>query len=522
MPYLLLAFAPVAALLYGAFHPGGGGWSLSAIEGALLDSHRLELLGNSLQLGAGVVLGTLILGLPYGFLVARSDLVGRAVYRALAVVPLLIPPYIAGIAWTEVVSIGGRSAMVLLLSLTLFPIVALWSAHAFAQVDRDVEDAARLAVGDRRALRRVTLCLARPSILAACLLVFLFAVSDFSVPDFFSFAGLQSGSFQVFATDIYFRWATQTDPEAATAAAFPLVVLALGCMALVARLESRRSHRSMGGSFRPPRAFSLGRWQPLAHVHLLLTLGASVGVPVGVMLRWAFFDPRSVLIDPKGADTIVTGPLDPLELLRGPAGGDLLRSLGYAGAAAAGMLLLALLLSSRLARGRSTLALACVLLPLGFPSLLISMAEVQLFNHPGSLFDAFYTGGGLVVLTLMARFLPVAVLGLRAAWLRLHPEMDEAARLSIPSFPRRLLRIHLPLLASGLAATFVLCFALSMRELDVIVLLDGAQKTLPLRIYNKVHYARDAEVAILCLVQLAVILIPWAIVHLLLPRRESR
>jgi iron(III) transport system permease protein len=496
-PFILLSFGPIVYLLHGALR-GEDGYTLEAFTRTLFDSSRLRLMANSLKVGVGVLVASLLVGVPYGFLVGRSDLRGRALYHAIAIVPLLVPTYIAGIAWTEFAPIGG-----------------------FQQIDCDVEDAARMSIGGRRAFVRVTLALARPALISAMLLVFVLAVSDFSVPDFFSFAGVQEGSFQVLATDVYFHWATQADPASSTAAAVPLIVLALVCMLFVGRLESRRSHRSVGGSFRRPRPFRLGFWQLPAHAFLLLVLAFSVGVPVGVMVRWAFFDPRAVLIDPTRSEELFTQQLNFIELLQGPAGGDLWRSVGYSAAAAVLLLALSIGLGARLTRGRSGGALAWILLPLGFPSLLVSMAQVELFNHPGSVLDPFYGGGGLVILSMVARFFPVAILGLRAAWSRIDESVEEATRLSISSLWVRWIRVRLPLLTTGLVTTGLLCFVLAMRELDVVVLLDGAQRMLPMRIYNKVHYARDTEVAALCLIQLGAILLPWSAVQLLLPRRRT-
>ena len=57
----------------------------------LADARTLSLLGRTLKLGGLTALFALCLGLPFGFLVARTDVPGAALLRPLGVVPLLMP-----------------------------------------------------------------------------------------------------------------------------------------------------------------------------------------------------------------------------------------------------------------------------------------------------------------------------------------------------------------------------------------------------------------------------------------------
>src|SRR5262245_45787836 len=163
LPFLLLTCGPVALLLFRAFVAGGATASISRLFAAT----DLRVLWNSVELGLLVVAATAAVGLPYGFLIARTDLKGRALFELLAITPLLLPPYMVGLAWVQVVPLHGKLACVFILSCVLFPVTVLLSARAFREVGRDGEDAARLALGEWGALRRVTLPLAAPGMGAA-------------------------------------------------------------------------------------------------------------------------------------------------------------------------------------------------------------------------------------------------------------------------------------------------------------------------------------------------------------------
>ncbi len=540
LPFLLLTCGPVVYLIGRSFFPDHGAFSLAAYARVLGSSEeavaRRATLWNSLELGALVVVVTALVGLPFGFLVSRTELKLRRAYEALVLVPLLLPPYLSGIAWVQVVPMHGLPAILFILSSALFPVVVLLSARAFRELDADAEDAGRLMLGEGRALLRVTLPLARGGIVAAALLVFVFSISDFVVPDFFSFAVKGETSFQVFATEVYGAFARASDPMLATATALPLVVISAVALLLLARGERSRSLASISGSHVAPRPFRLGKLAPLAHLFLLGVVAVTAVVPIAALTRMATKRPgpapslaAPAVPDPASPAATAAAPPPPtvdLSIYRQQSpvktalaryAPDALRSLRNAAGAVLLLLLAAIgparaLMRSRRARYAQR---ALVLLPLAFPSLLIGMAHEQLFLGDGGLLDRIYRGWGLVSLTLASRFLPVAVLGLAANWGRLAPEIEEAGVLAPIGAARRFARISLPLLAPGMAAVAILALALSLREFDAIVLIPGAQEMLTNRIYSLVHWAQDAVVGALALLQVGSVLVPWIALRLL-------
>lgn len=536
LPFVLVAFGPVVYLIARTFFPGGGDFSWSAYAplfgGDANAVARRSTLWNSALLAGGVAATALVVGVPFGFLVARTDLPGRRFLAAAAVVPLLLPPYLAGIAWVQVVPMRGLPAILFILGGALWPVVALLAAKAFRDVGADAEDAARLALGDGGALRRVTVPLARGGIAAGALLVFIFALSDFVVPDFFSFAVQSDTTFQVFATEIYGAFARQRDPLAAAAFGVPLVVVAALALLLGGRAEPLRSVASLTGTHVEPRPFRLGRGRWIAALFAVALLGTTVGVPLGVLGRMATKPtPTAVFAPPPAtapgaAAAPAFGSFDygiykqkaPVRAALRRYAPDALHSLRDAAVGALLMLLLAWGPARQLARtGGSVGARLLVLLPLAFPSLLLGMGFEQLFLAEDGLGDRVYRGWGVVALTLASRFLPLAVIGLAASWRRIAPEIEESAALAPIGATARLVRLRLPLLAPALVAVGTLGFGLMMREFDAIVLLPGAQEMLTHRIYALVHQSKDAVVGALAWLQIAAVVVPWAALRLLEP-----
>ena len=141
----------------------------------------------------------------------------------------------------------------------------LWSPLAFLLVgatlrnaNPELEEAARVSgAGTWMTIRRVTLRLSLPSILALAMLVFIRAIEAFDVP---ALVGLP-GRISVLTTDIYGNMVAQAPPDIGGASALSVLMLALVLvlLAIYGRL-SRHAERFAtitGKGFRP-RPFDLG------------------------------------------------------------------------------------------------------------------------------------------------------------------------------------------------------------------------------------------------------------------------
>ncbi|EXJ09725.1 hypothetical protein [Nitrincola nitratireducens] len=78
-----------------------GSWAqpFSVFIPTLKDPELAHLLGNTLKLGLAVVLGSALLAIPLGALRALAKVPGAAIWDVVFLVPFLIPPYIAALAW---------------------------------------------------------------------------------------------------------------------------------------------------------------------------------------------------------------------------------------------------------------------------------------------------------------------------------------------------------------------------------------------------------------------------------------
>lgn len=245
---LLFLLAPVGALVG---RGGAAGITRLGSDAELRGALVLTALCATAATLVGVLLGT-----PLAWLLARKPFRGRALVSGALDLPLVIPHPVAGIALLLVLgresAMGGAlgafglrvvsSALGIVLAMLFVSATLYVSAarEAFARVDRRYESVA-LTLGDSplRAFRRVTLPLAGRGLLAAAVVMWARAVSEFGA------IVVLAHSPRTVSVLSYDRFTTYGLTEALPVAAV-LVMLALVPLAALRALRTDATQRSEG------------------------------------------------------------------------------------------------------------------------------------------------------------------------------------------------------------------------------------------------------------------------------------
>src|SRR5262245_19935598 len=97
-------------MLVASFTDVKGGFTLSNYERLLTEARQRQLFMNSASLAVATALVTTIVGAPLGLLLVRSDLPAKNWLRLVLIVPLVLPPYVLGLAWIYISSSAGIAA----------------------------------------------------------------------------------------------------------------------------------------------------------------------------------------------------------------------------------------------------------------------------------------------------------------------------------------------------------------------------------------------------------------------------
>ncbi|MDP8975499.1 MAG: ABC transporter permease [Actinomycetota bacterium] len=205
-PLAALALGAVA-LCFLALPLAGLVWRTpwSSVLDELGDPVVTTALRLSLVCSLGAALVAVVLGVPLAWVLARADFPGRRLVRAVALVPLVLPPVVGGVA---LLLAFGRSGLVgqwldrwfglrlpfttagaiLAEAFVAMPFMVITAEAAFRNLDRRHEDAARtLGAGRFTVFRRVTLPLTAPSLMAGAVLAWARALGEFGAT--ITFAG---------------------------------------------------------------------------------------------------------------------------------------------------------------------------------------------------------------------------------------------------------------------------------------------------------------------------------------------
>lgn len=459
--------------------------------GALFDSGRSrEALANTAIYTAGSSALAMLLGVGLAFLSTRTDMPGGRLLGILAMLPILVPPFILVVGWvaladpnagliniaasaitgarTRLVDINTMGGLVWMTGLFLTPYVYLLVAAGFRNSDPAMEEAARVSgAGRLRLLTSVILPLQRPALLAALLLVVIMSAGDFIIP---STVGLKARIYMLPSLIWQNTASFPGRPGLAAAQSMLLVVIGLICIHFQ-RQALRRGGRYtlLGGKGVNSFLFPLGRLRrPLAALAFLFALCSSV-LPVlavsamAFMRFWAPYAMKAENLTLRNFRYMLfeypqVWPSARHSLLLGVLGATL-------------CVLLAIVLAWYMIRMRGRFAGLveyAMVIPLGVPGIALGVGILSLWILvPGGIYGTLW----ILLLAYVTAHIPVAIQFVGSALHRIHADLEDASRIAGRSLPDTIRLIDLPLMRPALIGSWLLIYVVILREISLVILL---------------------------------------------------
>jgi iron(III) transport system permease protein len=516
----LLVAVPVGGLLWRSLADGQtGGIGLGNYAAVLTTPGILEAIWNSTWIGLATTAAALVIAVPLAFLVSRTDMPGRGLFRSFAVLTFAAPSFIAAMGWILLLGprngllnqylitplglpafdVFGPRGIVMVLSFFLYPLIFLPVTDAMDNMDSRLEEAAEsLGATRSHTLRAITLPLILPPVFSGSLLVF---ISAFVI---FGPVALLGGpvGFQTIPTAMLQLMTFPPKIEYAAVLGLPVLVALGGLLVLQRRIYGRRRYTTIGGKPGQRRLIRLGPWRWPACVFGVVVMLVSVVLPFGVLLLTSF---RKAIGLPLGPGNLVLfdnyrALLHQPEILE-----SFWNSLWISLVATVASIAVAVLAVWLLERGRSRLRgliQPSMLAPLAFPGAILGIAMIITYGG-----QPFWIGGTLtiIVLAYLIRVVPQSFTYTHAGLKQVNAETEDAARSLGASWTETMRRVTVPLLRGPILSIGVLNFVLLFRELDVsIFLYTGTNSVAPVVLYNLASESRFQLMGALSVVMLTV------------------
>ncbi len=464
----------------------------------LFDTKLDRLLFNTVILMLGVGVGVMLVGVGLAWLTSACAFPGRKIFEWALMLPLAIPTYVMAFVFLGLMSYTGpvqtvlrswfgsdvyfpnvqaSGAVILVLSLVLYPYVYMLARSAFITQGRSMMDAGRiLGRSSWQVFFKVAVPIARPAIVAGIALALMETLADFGAVSIFNY--------DTFTTAIYSAWYGLFN--LAVAAQLASLLLLFVALVLFAEQKGRKKARYTQQNSRNTRLYQLTGWRAFAATGFcsLILLLAFI-LPFIQLLLWCF--------------EVASEELDGRYL------GFLLNTLGLGLIAAVVTTLFALLLayvkrlpSGIIERRWQNIAVRISTLGYALPGSVLAVGIILSFtfmdqaiiglakNIFGLRIRPLLVGGLFaLVLAYSTRFMAVAFAPVEAGFERINPKIIEAAK-SLGASPARLLhQIYVPLLKPGILTGLIIVFVDVMKEMPAtLIMRPFGWDTLAVRVYQ--------------------------------------
>ncbi|MGD8109884.1 ABC transporter permease [Vibrio sp. TRT 17S01] len=483
---------------------------------------------NTVMLVSGVMVLSLIFGIPTAWLMAMCRLPSERILQWALVLPLAMPGYIVGYIFTDWFDFAGPIQVTLrnitgwgpgeywfpdirtltgatiVLALVLYPYVYLLCRAAFMEQNVSLLQSARLLkCSPWQSFWRISLPLVRPSIAVGLSLVAMETVGDFGTVSYFAVNTL--------TTAVYDTWLGYSSLTAA--AKISAIMLVIVILLLSAERYSRRKQKLFQSQYssREDFRYELAGWKKWGALLWCWGLVAIAFIfPLAQLCIYAYkyfaqswtaeFQQYAINSLHVSLSAAVIGVLVALVV-----------NFSYRLKASRRNLAFMRLSSMGYAVPGTVLAIG-VMVPVLFMDHAVNDFAVYMeWQRPGLIFSGSMFA---IIFAMVVRFSAVAIGSVESSLNKVSPSLDMASRTMGCTSNQMLMKVHLPLIRRGALIAGLLVFIESMKELNAALLLRPFNfETLATYVYN---FASDEhlELAALPAVLLVLVgLIPLIVVN---------
>lgn len=481
---------------------------------------------NTLVFAVSTTLFAMAIGLPIAWLAERTTIGGKPIIYGIMTVGLLIPGIFVAMGWTFIahprigfvnqwlvsllglengpINIGTPLGMGFVQGLNLAPLAFIFTVQMFRAMNPLLEEAARIAgLGFTATLRRVTLPLATPGILAAAIYIFTIGIATFDIP---AVLGLGNRVY-LFSTYMYI----QTFPQEyvprygiTAAVGTAMIIVALALTFWYGQIL-RRGHRYQvitGKGYRP-KPIHVGRWAVVSWALIGFYAFIAKLLPIAMIAFVAF----SPYVAPPSFDMLSQLSISNFYRINWELVGRGLRNtVTLMLVVPVVVLIFSFCISWLVVRSRSRARYALefgAFLPHTLPELLFAIGALLMALFVLRDFLPLYDTVWLIAIVYIVVRLAFATRAMNGSLLQIHKELEEAAQVAGLSTLRTARRVVLPLIRPTMLSVWIWTTLLVYREVTVAVFLTSQNSiTLPAIVWSYWNAAGMTEASMVTLLMI--------------------
>ena len=550
----VLVLTPLGFLILGSFSTAripteftSSKMGLSNYIAVWTDPDILDVVGNTLIYVVGTAAISISLAVSLAWLVERTDIPGKIWIYAGVPMTLAMPGMLQAMAWVLLLSprigyinkyvmtlfglddapfdVYSLSGMILVEGLRLVPTAFLMLIPLLRAMDPALEEAAAMSgAPPRSSLRKVTLSLMLPGVVAITIYQSMTALEGFEVP---GILGLPA-NIHVFATKIYALLNSVSGlPSYGKANALAMLYIGFALVAtwFYARLIAHSERYTViTGKGYQPKLTKLGPWRWVAFSLVILFLLFSIILPFLVLLYVSFLpflQPPSMtalkMMSWKNYELLGNTP-QMLTVLKNTLLMVLITSTAT--------VLLSFLVSMVVVRskiaGRNILD-QLAFLPHAIPGIVMGLAFLWVFLQGAAMGFDIHGGTIAISIAFTVGFMSYGTRSMNAALLQLHKDLEDAAKVSGANQWRVMWRVLMPLMVPTFVGVWIWVMLHAVRQAGKpLILYEGDEnQVLAILIWNMWDEGHITQVGAAGAVLILFLLAMTVLVRLLAGKRGA-
>ena len=459
----------------------------------LIDYKLFTLLIKSIGLALLVGVLSTIFGGLLGFILYKTKISFASFFKILVLVPLFISPYILAVAWKDFFFISFKNSniissylgVIVVLTSIYTPLSMLIIGSAFANISSSIEESALLITNTPKMILKILFPLIKPAIISSFVLVFIFSISEFSVP---AYLGVK-----VFTTEIFTQFSAFYNHSFAILQSMLLIIV---CFSL---LYSERKYiadapfiavSSKGNNFNKYR-YKYG------FVFILLWFGLIIMLPLITLVLQSFSN---------GAGVVIKA----FNLLLPTFYGSIILSL----ISAIIIVFLGFIISLYTRKKQNSIINWLLLFTFTIPSIILGISLIKFYNQP--IFNIIYSSYAIIIIGYIAKLSFISTKIIKNSIKQIPDSLIEAAQLMGVRRLSSVIKIVIPLIMPSIFAAFVIVFIFSFGELGTTIMLyPPGSEILPIKVFTIMANAPQSLVSAMSMIVFLVTLLVISVLYLI-------